>query len=81
VQQAVIKLQRAEHAYERGLRRSQSFFAGLVWRTADDSDNSTEGSDSDDDSLYDEEDDGGMARRLEENHAEVPDQLMFQLLL
>ena len=52
-------------ARSRALTRS----VGLVWRTADDSDNSDDDF-SDDDSLY-EQDGLDIHHRLQENHAEV----------
>ncbi|BDA49468.1 probable ubiquitin-conjugating enzyme E2 23 [Coccomyxa sp. Obi] len=44
---------------------------GLVWRTADESDNSMDDVDSDDGYVFDDEDDDGLRRPLEENQAEV----------
>lgn len=46
-------------------------YAGLVWRTADESDNSIDDDDSDDGYVFDDEDDDGLRRPLEENQAEV----------
>ncbi len=45
--------------------------AGLVWRTADESDNSIDDDDSDDGYVFDDEDVDGVRRPLEENQAEV----------
>ena len=46
-------------------------YAGLVWRTAEESDNSIDDDDSNDGYVFDDEDDDGLRRPLEENQAEV----------
>ncbi len=48
-------------------------FVGLVWRTADDSDNSMDDEDLSDDEYFYDDEESGLQRPLGENHAEVRD--------